>query len=95
MRLLLYVVGSFVLTVSAILLLTRGPAPENHPAVLILLIGLFGIAPLGAFWMMYMSIRYEKKPVPMLALALLIPFTFLWYYFERVRPKKLKNRKAF
>jgi len=43
--------------------------------------------------MMYMSIRYEKKPLPFVLLALLIPFTFLWYYFERVRPGKLgRNR---
>jgi len=89
MRLLLYVALSFVVTGSAVLLLTWGPSPENHPAVLLFLIGLFGIAPLGAFWMMYMSIRYEKKPFLLLLLASFIPFTFLWYYFERVRPRRL------
>lgn len=92
MKLLLYVALGLVLTVSAVLLLTRGPSPENHPVVLVILIALFGIAPLGAFWMMYMSIRCEKKPLAMLVLALLIPFTFLWYYFERVRPKNFTNR---
>jgi hypothetical protein len=94
MKLLIYVALSLVLTGSAVLLLTRGPAPENHPAVL-LLIGLFGIAPLGAFWMMYMSIRYEKKPFPLLLLASFVPFTFLWYYFERVRPRRLMKDRNF
>lgn len=42
---------------------------------------------------MYMSIRYEKKPLPMLALALFVPFTFVWYYFERVRPGKLARNR--
>ena len=95
MKLLLYIVLSFVVTVGAVLLLTRGPVPESHPAILFLLVVLFGIAPLGAFWMMYMSIRYEKKPFPILLLALFIPYTFLWYYFERVRPKKLGKDRDF
>jgi hypothetical protein len=91
-KLLLYVVFGFVVAGGAALLLTRGPAPEGHPAVLIVLLVLFGIPPIGAFWMMYMSVRYEKSPVPMLLLAF-IPFTFLWYYFERVRPNKLTRSR--
>ena len=95
MKLFLYVAVGFVLTVSVVLLLTRGPVPENHPVILVLLVGLFGLAPLGAFWMMYMSIRYERRPFPLLVLALFIPFTFLWYYFERVRPRKLMTDRKF
>lgn len=89
MKLLIYVGLGFVVLVAGALLLTRAPAPESHPAILFLLVILFGIAPLGAFWMMYMSIRYEKNPFPMLLLAFLIPFAFLWYYMERVRPGKV------
>lgn len=39
----------------------------------------------GVFWMMYFSIRHEKQPFPMVLLAF-VPYAFLWYYFERVRP---------
>jgi hypothetical protein len=46
----------------------------------------------GAFWMMYMSIRHEKSPLPMVMLAF-IPFTFLWYYFERFRAGKLRRNR--
>ncbi len=38
--------------------------------------------------MLYMAIRYEKHPLPMVLLAF-VPFAFFWYYFERVRPGKL------
>jgi hypothetical protein len=91
MRLALYIVLSFVVTVAAVLLLTRGPAPESHPAVLFALVVLFSIAPLGAFWMIYMSIRYEKRPLALVLLAFFVPFTFVWYYFERVRTGKLQR----
>ncbi len=53
---------------------------------------IFAIAPLGAFWMMYMAIRHERSPLPMIALAF-IPFTFLWFYFERVRKNKLEIKR--
>lgn len=95
MKLLLYIAFGFVVTAVAILLLLRGPAPESHPALMFALVVLFGIPPLGAFWMIYMSIRHEKNPFPMLLLALFIPFAFLWYYFERVRPGKSGRDRHF
>lgn len=49
-----------------------------------LLIAYCGIQPLGGFWMIYMSIRLEKRPVPYIMLAF-VPYSFLWYYMERVR----------
>jgi hypothetical protein len=73
------------------LLITRGQAPASHPAILLAFIALFAVPPVGAFWMMYTSIRYEKSPLPMILLAF-IPFSFLWYYFERIRPGSLQNR---
>jgi hypothetical protein len=90
-KLLLYIALGFAVLVAAVLLLTRGAAPEGHPAVMFALVTLFGIPPVGAFWMAYMSIRYEKHPFPMLLLAFLVPFAFLWYYFERVRSGKLRT----
>lgn len=92
MKLFLYVLGGFTAVIAGLALIFlsgRGQIPESNPVVMLLLILLFASAPLGSFWMMYMSIRYEKSPLPMVALALFVPFTFLWYYFERVRPGKL------
>lgn len=92
MKLLLYIVGGFVAMGASALLITRGQAPERQPALLIGFVALFGIPPLGAFWMMYMSIPHEKNPFPMVLLAF-IPFTFLWYYFERVRSGQIAKRR--
>ena len=93
-KLLLYIALGFVVLGVAALLITRGQAPESNPAVLFAFVTLFAIPPLGAL-MMYVSIRYEKNPFPMVLLALLIPFSFLWFYFERVRPGKLaRNRES-
>jgi hypothetical protein len=94
-KLVLYVVFGFLVMMAAILLLVRGAVPDTHPLAMLGLVILFGIPPFGAFWMMYVSIRYEKRPVPLLLLALLIPFSFLWYYFERVRPGKLARNRDF
>jgi hypothetical protein len=42
-------------------------------------------ATVGAIWMMESATREETHPGPVIWLAFL-PFSFLWYYFERVRP---------
>jgi hypothetical protein len=76
----------------AVLLITRGQAPDSNPFMLWAFVALFVIPPLGAFWMMYMSVRYEKHPLRFVLLTF-IPFTFLWYYFERVRPRKLRRNR--
>jgi hypothetical protein len=44
----------------------------------------FGIPPIGSFWMLYSTIRHDENPFPMICLAM-VPFSFLWYYFERAR----------
>jgi hypothetical protein len=54
-----------------IALITREQVPEINPAVLFAFVVLFAIPPVGAFWMMYMSIRHEKNPLALLLLALL------------------------
>ena len=52
------------------------------------LVFMFFCAPsAGAFWMLYVAIRNERHPLPLILLAF-VPYAFLWYYFERVRPKK-------
>lgn len=37
---------------------------------------------IGAFWMLYQSIRYEIVPLRFVLLSF-VPFSFVWYYYER------------
>lgn len=50
------------------------------------------IAPVGGFWAIYQSIRYEKHPWKYVAIVVFIPFGFLWYLFERYR--KAERRRV-
>jgi hypothetical protein len=45
------------------------------------------VAPIGALWAVYQAIRHEKDHLKCIAIILLIPFGFLWYYFERYRTR--------
>lgn len=64
------------------IVMTPGPVDQT---VIVFLIALFFLVPsLGGWWMLYAALRYEKKPFPYGLLAL-IPFAFLWYYFERYK----------
>jgi len=47
--------------------------------------------PIGTFWMLYVSIRHEKDPVPYMLMAF-VPFMFVWYYFERYKTGKHTGR---
>lgn len=44
------------------------------------------VGPIGAFWGIYQSIRYEQSPLKYSA-VMLIPLGFLWYYFERYKKR--------
>ena len=90
MRLVIYIAIGFVAMALAALMITGGKAPADNPLMLFAFVSLFALPPLGAFWMLYVAIRYEKKPLPIVLLAF-VPFTFMWYYFERVRPGKLRR----
>ena len=92
MKLALYVLGGFVALAVAVLVITRGQAPASNPTMLFAVVALFVIPPLGAFWMIYTAIRFEKHPLPLVLLAFFVPFTFVWYYFERVRPRRHVTR---
>jgi glycopeptide antibiotics resistance protein len=51
------------------------------------LVGSFFVCgPLGAFWMLSDCIRERKTPFVYFLLAF-IPFGFIFYYLERVRPR--------
>jgi len=87
MKLLLIGIAALPLAVSVV----AGQSPEPNPLVLFVIATPFVALSLGALWMMYLSTRYEKKPLPILLLAMFVPFSFLWYYFGRVRPGKLRR----
>jgi hypothetical protein len=50
------------------------------------------IAPVGGFWAIYQSIRYEEHPWKCMAIVVLVPFGFVWYYFEKHRKRAVALR---
>jgi hypothetical protein len=50
------------------------------------------IQPFCALWMVYQARRHESNPLYYLLLAAFVPFAFVWYYFERFRPRKRLGR---
>jgi hypothetical protein len=70
-----------------------GPWFPKSPLVIFALVAFFGMPNLGAIWMLYVSIRSERHPLPFVVLAL-VPYSFLWYYFERFRPGEQTRRVA-
>jgi hypothetical protein len=61
--------------------------------IALLALVIVGGTTIGNFWMMYMAVRYEKEPFPLVAMACLIPFSCVWYYLGRVRPGKHFTRE--
>jgi hypothetical protein len=41
--------------------------------------------------MLYQAIRYEAKPLRYVLLVAFVPFSCVWYYVERYRPRKLSS----
>jgi hypothetical protein len=66
--------------------------PTNGFELFVVMVFFMG-SPIGGFWMLYRSIRYEKKPLIYIILSF-APLAFLWYYFERVRPLKLQSPRS-
>lgn len=91
MRRVLWAIPGMALTGFAFWVVTTSVEISPNPFNLLWLGLVFGIPPLGTFWMLYMAIRYEKRPLPFMLLAL-IPYFFLGYYFERVRGKSLDSK---
>jgi hypothetical protein len=55
----------------------------NQPILLALIISTFTASGLGGCWMLFRIVRHEKHLFPLVLVPLLIPNSFLWYYFER------------
>lgn len=89
MKMFVWAILGFAMAGLAFWIVSSTETIPPHPLPLAVLAFIFGVAPLGSFWMMFMAIRYESRPWPYVLLAFL-PYTFLGYYFERVRGKKLK-----
>jgi hypothetical protein len=47
------------------------------------------LQPVFGIWMLYQAVRYEAKPLRYVLLAAFVPFSYVWYYIERYRPRKL------
>jgi hypothetical protein len=94
MKMLLWAIVAFAATGFAFWFVTSTATVSPHPLLIIPLGLIFCAAPLGTFWMLYMVIRHEGRPLPYILLAF-IPFFFLGYYFERIRGKRLGNGSRF
>jgi hypothetical protein len=68
---------------------TSGPVNfANHPILFPFIIFAFTGSGLGGCWMLFKIVREEKHVFPVILIPLLIPNSFLWYYFERLGPGK-------
>jgi hypothetical protein len=76
-----------------VLLLDLAPAGSSHSTSFIDVIFAFGsfVSHIGCLWMLYQAVRYEIRPVRFVLLAFL-PFSFVWYYFERYSRRKGPQR---
>ena len=90
MKIILWILAGFVVTGLAFYAVMSPWYPKN-PAAEFLAVIFFCAPSAGAFWMLFTAIRNERSPVRIVLLAFL-PYAFLWYYFERVRPGKHRTR---
>lgn len=58
----------------------------NYPVLFPSILVAFTASGLGGWWMLFRIVRHEKHMFPVILVPLLIPNSFLWYYFERMTP---------
>lgn len=46
------------------------------------------IGNVGAIWMIYQAIRYEVRPLHFVLIALFLPLSSIWYFFERFAKRR-------
>lgn len=88
MKMFLWAIVGLAVAGLAFWLISSTATVPPHPALILVLALIFGISPFGTFWMLYIVIRYEKKPLPYILLAF-VPYFSLGYYFERVRGRQM------
>jgi hypothetical protein len=86
--------GLFFVVMSGVLFLGYQEFWRPGPAAVVGIAILYGVHPFGALWMAYKCLRYERRPLPLVLFALLVPFSFLWYYVERVRRGRHLTRES-
>jgi hypothetical protein len=64
----------------------------DNPVASRIAVGYFLLLSLGSYWMLYDCIRHDRKFTRKVWLFF-IPGGFLWYYFERFRPRQVRNRQ--
>jgi len=70
----------------------KHPLLEELGASAYVVMPFLSIQPFCGFWMLYQVIRYEPRLLPYVLIALFIPFAWVWYYLERVRPRSLHKK---
>lgn len=94
-RLWIYSLGGFmaaILSFFLLLFLGRNLDPSGM-AMFIVVSPPFAFVAVGALWMMKTAVLEEPKPWPLIFLACFLPFSFLWYYIERVKPARLASQE--
>jgi hypothetical protein len=64
----------------------KHPLKDELGSASVVILPLLALQAFCGLWMLYHAIRYETKPVPCIFLAAFVPFSYIWYYIERVRP---------
>lgn len=90
MKTILWILLGLVVTGIVFWMLVNQRIPQTLLAETLVFV-FFAAPSVGAFWLLYMAVRFEKHPLPFILLAF-IPYGFLGYYFERVRPNRNKTR---
>jgi hypothetical protein len=66
---------------------------DDTPVASRIAVGYFLFLSLGPYWMLYDSWQHDKRLTRKMWLAF-VPGGFLWYYFERFRPRQLNKRQG-
>jgi hypothetical protein len=90
MKMVLWGCLGFAVAGLAFWIVTATETIPPRPLPLVLLALIFGVSPIGTFWMLFIVIRHEKRIVPYVLLAF-IPYFSLGYYFERVRSRNKRD----
>lgn len=87
-RMFLWAILGFAVAGSAFWMISSTTTALPQPLSLLILAFVFGVSPVGTFWMLYVVIRHERRPLPYVLLAF-IPYFSVGYYFERFRRNRL------
>jgi hypothetical protein len=66
----------------------KHPFMEEIGRAAVVIMPILFLQPICGMWMLYQAIRHEAKLLPYVFLVAFVPFSYVWYYIERVRPRK-------